>query len=1314
VASLEFAGDNGSLSDINATQGEFRSQIAALNDLTRQLVGDALTEPGDSNQINPLNAPFVLYVNSYTGTDTFVTGSYNDYDEGTIESKRKIVENQRLVCGYTPSRPFRTINRAIIEAALITSKTYLEETSGVAYEGDLVSIVLMPGLIDVLNGPGSTVSSEWTDGKNPTDNELEAFNPTSGGIILPRGCSLCSLDLRKCIIRPTSVPAVADEAADYSNRRAIFKMTGRGYYYGMTFKDKKNANSSHHLVDCFQFASAADLDEFYGKIRTAFGGASNTGNISNDLAVKRDTEWKIVGTFPADGSQTITSDTTQGASPYIYNCSSRSEWGLCGVFADGGQVNGLRSCVIAQFTGVSLQRDLNCWQKYSAGSWGSFSDYNDYITTDPDDTRMDPNRRSFHIRAINNAIIQEVSVFAIGQGVHHWTQSGGELTITNSNSNFGGCAAISEDYQTASFPADSNWTVNKLRVATDLSEENGNITKIYLGNIADGQDDATIQSQEYFNLDTPLNDSIPNPGVPEVVDAKGYTLRANSYLWIENPIGEDYRTQFTAAAWDPTDPDRINFIGTIENELGIEPGDDILTPGSVDTGQNYPSLAGRRVYIRRLKDSRSTAERRYSLVLNNTTTQARLPVRDYVLQTTLTGSSIDTAIPSTKLLTVLQTGGEPATGAGVVKTADVVVRRNNAAQPWTSGNYYRPGDNVTKDNKHYICVKGTESASFNDDEWEEAYVHMDEGYNNEDFLPNAQPEIIFDNDTSGVDASTTLGYNLSTVWSTDSEIISQYRTATDYLGLHSFLTSIGFSAADAHTILLPKTIANRDRNPGSALDGISAPSGAANSWDNWPVEFRRPSTIRLFGHAYEWAGYLNYTKALPKYQKELGTINKFTYYFTHVNGGRVYASGFNQEGFLVSNKGLEDLATGESLSVEQLGSDEYTIDFPTFYETLAVDDLSVNSSLTLSGQITGTPTWTTNTSYLDGVNRVTIGPFGEVLPALPTATTDQRGVIELATTAEVQEFTSTTLAVTPSTLIQALGDAVKSVVNARLSLSNSSAVPNADQSGSTLYLHPYNGNEIALYSNITLRWAVVRFSGVQSFSLSGAGSANTNYDVYIYNTGTAVSPTLAVEYVAWTNDTTPPTRSTQDGVLVKNGAPDRRLLGVVRTTSAGNSIIDLGGVITGANSANYPKVYLANLYNLYDASAVYFFGNSWTTPTAGAWAVPPSSVYATAPRISFVQAGNTLVTAFLDIYGNDPTEGSITYIAPGIDSSTTPPVDAFYGEAMGNNQTTGSQWARALSQGKHDIYYLYKLFNGSGTNIINEHAAHGTIVVVKV
>ena len=79
---------------------------------------------------------------------------------------------------------------------------------------------------------------------------------------------------------------------------------------------------------------------------------------------------------------------------------------------------------------------MSCWQVYRSNRWENYnqSDYDDYIDETPDNVRMDPDRRSFHIRAINRAIIQEVSVFCIGQGVHHWTQSGGELTVTNSNS----------------------------------------------------------------------------------------------------------------------------------------------------------------------------------------------------------------------------------------------------------------------------------------------------------------------------------------------------------------------------------------------------------------------------------------------------------------------------------------------------------------------------------------------------------------------------------------------------------------------------------------------------------------------------------------------------------------------------------------------------------------------------------------------------------------------------------------------------------------------------------------------------------------
>ena len=44
---------------------------------------------------------------------------------------------------------------------------------------------------------------------------------------------------------------------------------------------------------------------------------------------------------------------------------------MAGAFVNGDKVNGFRSCVLANYTGVSLQRDLSCWQKYSDGAWGS-------------------------------------------------------------------------------------------------------------------------------------------------------------------------------------------------------------------------------------------------------------------------------------------------------------------------------------------------------------------------------------------------------------------------------------------------------------------------------------------------------------------------------------------------------------------------------------------------------------------------------------------------------------------------------------------------------------------------------------------------------------------------------------------------------------------------------------------------------------------------------------------------------------------------------------------------------------------------------
>ena len=65
---------------------------------------------------------------------------------------------------------------------------------------------------------------------------------------------------------------------------------------------------------------------------------------------------------------TIETDTVTGASPYIFNVSLRSVFGMNGVLADGAKATGFKSIVVAQFTGVSLQKDDRAFVKYNSSS----------------------------------------------------------------------------------------------------------------------------------------------------------------------------------------------------------------------------------------------------------------------------------------------------------------------------------------------------------------------------------------------------------------------------------------------------------------------------------------------------------------------------------------------------------------------------------------------------------------------------------------------------------------------------------------------------------------------------------------------------------------------------------------------------------------------------------------------------------------------------------------------------------------------------------------------------------------------------------
>ena len=998
------AGQAGSLGDLDIPQSGFRDQANVLADIIRQLGGNPEVQGGAGVVNDPLNSMFVLYVNPQIGRDTFVAGDYSSADDGTDEQRFRRISLQRLECGYTPARPFRTINRAIVEAAILTSRTWLNPTP--AANTELVSIVLAPGVHIVLNGLGTDTVTDWTDGAIPTDDQLRQYNDTTrGGIILPRGCSLIGSDLRKTVIRPSFVPIPAAEAPDHSNRRTIFRTTGGGYYFGFTFMDQESATTSHHLLDCFQFASQGQLDRFYGKVFSSLGAVAGLGSANT---TPRETEYEIVGDQPADAAPVV--DTVDSASPYIYNVSIRSTFGMCGIFADGSQAQGFRSMVVAQYTGVSLQRDMSCWQKYQGGSWVAVADYDDYISQSPNNVRMTPDRRSFHIRAINDAIIQEVSVFAIGQGVHHWTESGGELTVTNSNSNFGGCAALAEGYKSEAFTADQSWRVNRIRVATDMTEETRNVRQVKVGRVATG----VANNATTIKLETPLEPGVYDSTIPRIMERDGYTFRQDSYIWVETARTSEFRAQFAAVSWDPATPDELVVQAAFVNQDGIHPGDDILDAGGSDTGTDYQDLAGSNLYIRRVQDVRTSNERRYALLGANTSTTFRNPLRDYVLQTNTASPEIDGLIPDDQLIGI---GFSAAVTDVEGNNSLFELRRLNPASTWTAGNFYRPGDTVRNSNKHYTCNIENQDTVFDVVKWTESYVHMEEGYDAEDYFKNIQPKITFDNDTDGDESSLTLGYNFSTVWSTDALVRNQYRSSSDYKGVHSFLMSIGFSDNDAHTILLPKPEEQRDRNPAAALDGITNPAGAANAWANWAIEFRRPSNIRLFGHAYEWAGFANYSKSLPIYQRDMTAANRFTYYFTNQNAGRVYGSGFNEDGFLVTPQGIQDLTTGEQSGFDALGGAQPTdeIEFPTFYEALNINNLTVNTQLTLSGTITGGPNWE--------------GGFGGVLPELPVASETVEGIVELASDVEADTGVADDLAITPAGLERRVTRSQTEVVN---------------------------------------------------------------------------------------------------------------------------------------------------------------------------------------------------------------------------------------------------------------------------------------------
>ena len=194
------------------------------------------------------------------------------------------------------------------------------------------------------------------------------------------------------------------------------------------------------------------------------------------------------GLSSANGQVLVETDTVSGASPYIFNVSMRSVFGMQGLHADGAKATGFRSMVTAQFTAISLQKDDRAFVKYDKTnrrySGIAFSKQTGALLSS-ESSSTNPNTvfhldqeanyrkefRTTHIKASNDAIVQVVSVFAIGFHAHFEMINGADASITNSNSNFGSFSLVAEGFKKEPFAKDNKGfitsIINPRSVVTD-------------------------------------------------------------------------------------------------------------------------------------------------------------------------------------------------------------------------------------------------------------------------------------------------------------------------------------------------------------------------------------------------------------------------------------------------------------------------------------------------------------------------------------------------------------------------------------------------------------------------------------------------------------------------------------------------------------------------------------------------------------------------------------------------------------------------------------------------------------------------------
>jgi len=617
-------------------------------------------------------------------------------------------------------------------------------------------------------------------------------------------------------------------------------------------------------------------------------------------------------------------DTVDSASPYIFNMSLRSVWGINGMHADGSRATGFKSMVVAQFTGISLQKDDRAFVLYnqSTGNYevqaaGSGAHINGLC-------KYRRGWRHVHIKASNDSFIQVVSVFAVGFGDHFFADSGGDLSITNSNSNFGNTSLRSKGFKAAAFTKDKageithvippksledvdEISVNWVTIDITKTRSVADPTKLFLYGytVETGRPPSKIQG---YTIGARRDDVNTPDRLYVLLVASGASEPTTHYAEI-NPSGPDVTgtrggDEQSPLKWDSTNNQWYIQVDGSANTI-------YTTLLANPTYQNLGFTPT--TFIRRVPDARNLVDRvyRYRYVLDKDAFPVpRPPITGFVLQPRSSETN-SPAYGKTYYIYAVETHQEFE--RGVADGIYYLTLLNASVSPSTS--------------------------NFNDFAFSQYTVDLYPAFDRDN--PVADPAAavsIADNETLGL-VTTTDGASPTPNEDTQRSITKE----TSQFFLLESENNLGYNTTSnvLNGISVTARLGDEEERK------IPLKLNADNSVQPLLCELRRYSILRASGHTFEYLGFGpgNYSTAFPSTQVEVLSPEQVRLSQSLKEAaGVAYYSGVNSDGELFVGNQVINPVTGQITNediaqLNVLGEEGTTIE--TFSELVLTDKLTV-------------------------------------------------------------------------------------------------------------------------------------------------------------------------------------------------------------------------------------------------------------------------------------------------------------------------------------------------------------------------------------